>query len=206
MGQRSFSCRGPSWSTGFPITLMTRPSVSRPTGTEIGSPRSSASMPLTIPSVGSMATQRTRFSPGCCSTSAVTSIASEDSLERPWIRTALRMDGRCSSGNSMSMTGPIIRTTLPLFIRSFSAGPRGSFQRRGAADNLQDLLGDPGLADLVHVEGQALDHLGGVLGGRVHRRHPGSLLGGGRLQKRPEDLGLHVLREDLVEKPFSPGS
>ncbi len=31
-------------------------------------------MPRTMPSVGSMLTQRTRFSPRCCSTSAITSI------------------------------------------------------------------------------------------------------------------------------------
>ena len=51
-----------------------RPSVSRPTGTVIGSPVSMASMPRTMPSVGFMATQRTRFSPRCCATSTTTSI------------------------------------------------------------------------------------------------------------------------------------
>ena len=69
------ACRhgtGPSLSTGSPMTLSTRPSVPRPTGTVMGPPRSRAFMPRTIPSVGSMATQRTRPSPSCCSTSRMT--------------------------------------------------------------------------------------------------------------------------------------
>ena len=43
---------GPSWSTGSPITFITRPSVPRPTGTEMGPPWSMAFMPRTMPSVG----------------------------------------------------------------------------------------------------------------------------------------------------------
>ena len=65
---------GPSLSTGSPITFITRPSVARPTGTMIGPPRSIAFMPRTMPSVGCMATQRTRPSPRCCCTSRMTSI------------------------------------------------------------------------------------------------------------------------------------
>ena len=53
----------------------TRPSVAGPTGIEIGAPMSIASMPRCMPSVGFIATVRTRFSPRCCSTSAMTSIA-----------------------------------------------------------------------------------------------------------------------------------
>ena len=47
-----------------------------PTGTVIPSPRSMAVIPRCMPSVGSIATVRTRFSPRCCSTSRMTSIAS----------------------------------------------------------------------------------------------------------------------------------
>jgi hypothetical protein len=53
---------------------MTRPSVALPTGIEIGPPVSIASIPLRMPSVGFIATVRTRFSPRCCSTSHTTSI------------------------------------------------------------------------------------------------------------------------------------
>ena len=59
IGQWSAASMGPSWSTGLPTTFMTRPRVASPTGTVIGRPRSSARMPRTIPSVGSMATHRT---------------------------------------------------------------------------------------------------------------------------------------------------
>ena len=48
---------------------MTRPSVAAPTGIEIGAPVSTAFMPRCMPSVGFIATVRTRFSPRCCSTS-----------------------------------------------------------------------------------------------------------------------------------------
>ena len=50
-----------------------------PTGTVIGSPRSMAVIPRCMPSVGSIATARTRFSPRCCSTSTMTSIGVEPS-------------------------------------------------------------------------------------------------------------------------------
>ena len=52
----------------------TRPSVAGPTGIEIGPPVSIAFMPRCMPSVGFIATVRTRFSPRCCSTSTMTSI------------------------------------------------------------------------------------------------------------------------------------
>ena len=62
---------GPLPSTGSPSTLISRPSVSRPTGMEIGAPVSLASMLRTNPSVPDIATVRTRFSPRCCATSSV---------------------------------------------------------------------------------------------------------------------------------------
>jgi hypothetical protein len=80
---------GPISSTGSPITFSTRPSVSAPTGTVIGPPVSIAFMPRTIPSVGNMLTQRTRFSPRCCSISAITSILSPPPEPSSLMRTAL---------------------------------------------------------------------------------------------------------------------
>ena len=69
-GARSLSAIGPASSTGSPMTLMMRPSVSSPTGTAIGWPVSVTSWPRTRPSVVSMATVRTEFSPRCCATSS----------------------------------------------------------------------------------------------------------------------------------------
>jgi hypothetical protein len=50
--------------------------VAGPTGIEIGAPVSSTSMPRCKPSVGFIATVRTRPSPRCCSTSVMMSIFS----------------------------------------------------------------------------------------------------------------------------------
>ena len=55
----------------------------------IGAPVSMAVMPRVMPSVGFMATVRTRFSPRCCSTSATTSTFSEPPLPSETMRTAL---------------------------------------------------------------------------------------------------------------------
>jgi hypothetical protein len=72
--QRSASAAGASFSsTGSPSTFQTRPSVTSPTGTEIGEPVSNTSIPRARPSVASIATARTRSSPRCCCTSAIRS-------------------------------------------------------------------------------------------------------------------------------------
>src|SRR5438552_2014072 len=64
MGQRSTPSLGsPFWSIGSPITFQRRPSVSSPTGTVIGPPRSTTSTPRDRPSVESIATARMRSSP-----------------------------------------------------------------------------------------------------------------------------------------------
>ncbi len=90
IGMRFWTLTGPSSSTGSPITLSTRPRVPGPTGTEMGAPVSITFMPRTMPSVGSMLTQRTRFSPRCCCTSATTSTAAPPLCEpSSTMRTAL---------------------------------------------------------------------------------------------------------------------
>ena len=173
---------GPSSSTGSPMTFSTRPSVPGPTGTEMGPPVSTAFMPRTMPSVGSMLTQRTRFSPRCCSTSTMTSIGTPLPEPSSVMRSALKMGGTAPS-NSTSTTGPMIWTTRPTFsvamaplaasccCRSFMPSPR-------SRHHLDDLLGDGGLAYLVHVQGETIDHLARVLGGGVHGRHARAVLGG----------------------------
>ena len=60
IGQRSVAPTGPRPSIGSPSRLNTRESVSFPTGTVTGSPRSTTSIPRTIPSVPPNATHRTR--------------------------------------------------------------------------------------------------------------------------------------------------
>jgi hypothetical protein len=71
---------GPCSSTGSPVTFMIRPSVSLPTGTEIGAPVSVAGMPRRRPSVESMAMLRTVLSPMWPVTSS-TRLSSRSSME-----------------------------------------------------------------------------------------------------------------------------
>ena len=80
---------GPMLSTGWPSTFSTLPRVCLPTGTVIGPPVETAFMPRTIPSVGSIATQRTLPSPKCCITSTVTSIGVGTSKPSLLMRTAV---------------------------------------------------------------------------------------------------------------------
>ena len=70
IGQRSVAVWPPLSSIGSPSTFQSRPSVAGPTGTEIGWPVSTTSVPRASPSVVSSATARTRSSPRCCCTSA----------------------------------------------------------------------------------------------------------------------------------------
>ena len=75
MGSVFLALTGPLPSIGSPSTLSSRPSVSRPTGIEMGEPVSTTSIPRTSPSVLDMATVRTRFSPRCWATSSVRRIS-----------------------------------------------------------------------------------------------------------------------------------
>ena len=106
-------------STGCPITFQMRPSVVSPTGTEIGPPVSTTSVPRARPSVESIATARTRSSPRCCCTSA-TRVAVEPSGRSIWISTAWRISGR-RSGKTASITTPLISMIWPV-LAPFSLG------------------------------------------------------------------------------------
>ena len=72
MGDVSSVATEPFSSTGSPSTLKILPRVPLPTGTLIGAPVSTISIPLTKPSVPLMATARTWLSPSSCCTSQVT--------------------------------------------------------------------------------------------------------------------------------------
>ena len=67
-------------------------------------------------------------------------------------------------------------------------------------NNLDDLLGDGGLAHAVHVQRERVDHVGGVVGCRIHRRHAGRVFGGDRLGHGVEEHGKNVLRQQAGEK------
>src|SRR3954447_10556463 len=228
IGQRVSASTGSPRSIGSPSRLKIRPSVPRPTGTVIGPPVSTTSMPRLNPSVVSMATARTRSSPRCCWTSQTSSSSSEPALtpssSSPRFASvrltviALLISGS-SSGKTASITTPVIssmRPTLRLVCGSVSVAifllvsrfrPRRlgrratshSGQRFCAGDDFHDLLGDLRLARAVHLQSQVLDELAGVLGGVAHRGHARAVLGGGGLQQGAVDRDLHVVGHQALE-------
>src|SRR5713101_2913608 len=200
MARRSLYLTGPASSTGSPMTLMMRPSVPSPTGTVIGPPLSLTSWPRTRPSVESMATVRTVDSPKCCATSSTRRL--------PWlsVSSALRIAGR-SPWNCTSTTAPITCETCPVGLAMMSSSRKegGASQRLGAGDDLDQLFGDHRLARAVVAHGLPFDHVAGVAGGIVHRRHARALLGGRVLQQRPEHLHGDVERQELGQDVFLVG-
>src|SRR5580765_2012237 len=76
------------------------------------------------------------------------------------------------SANSMSRTGPIIWTILPLFMRLL-----GGQSHLGGGD-FQKFLRNVRLAKHVVFERQVLDELLGVVGRVLHRNHARAVLGG----------------------------
>lgn len=97
-------------SMASPRTLKIRPRVFSPTGTLIGAPVATASMPRTSPSVLPMAMQRTVSSPRCCATSAVNVVPS-----CVLMRIASLIFGSLPWLNLISRTALMICVTLPTF-------------------------------------------------------------------------------------------
>ena len=93
-------------STGSPITFRILPNISGPTGTVIGAPVWTTSIPRTRPSVLSIAMVLTSFSPRCCATSKISFCP----LLSTW--RASNIWGR-SESNSTSTTAPITWDILP---------------------------------------------------------------------------------------------
>src|ERR1700758_1943912 len=126
-----------------------------------------------------MATVRTVFSPRCCATSSTRRL--------PWFSAcnAFRIAGR-SPSKCTSTTAP--RTWVILPTRFFAMGALLSFSVRleslGAGNDLDQFLRDGGLARPIVVDGQAVDHVAGVAGRAVHRRHPRALFAGAILEQR----------------------
>ena len=132
IGYFFFPFNGGSLSIALPTTLISLPRVSGPTGTSIGDPRSKTFIPLTRPSVESIATVRTLSSPRCCCTSQISSSSIPSMLFRG-ILTALRISGSFPPEKSTSTTGPITCTILPSFIHLLFVDtecPRESALRR----------------------------------------------------------------------------
>ena len=97
-------------SIGSPNTLNIRPSVFSPTGTVIGAPVATASIPRTRPSVGPMAIHFTVSSPKCWETSTVNFPPSLVAIVM-----ASLISGSLPSLNLISNTAPMIWVILPTF-------------------------------------------------------------------------------------------
>ena len=80
-----------------------------PTGTEIGAPVSTTAVPRARPSVESIATARTRSSPRCCCTSAISSPPSGRSMLQRGVDLGELV------GKTASTTTPLISIRLPTF-------------------------------------------------------------------------------------------
>ena len=102
-----------SASSGAPHTFQMWPRTWSPTGTCTPCPVLRTGVPRVSPSVGFMQMARTRPSPSCWATSAISvSVVSSRvmSSSSAWL-----ISGSEPRGNSMSMTGPAIATTRPSF-------------------------------------------------------------------------------------------
>src|SRR5580693_7643439 len=188
---------GPRSSIGSPITLMMRPSVSGPTGTEIGAPVSMTSWPRTRPSLTSIAMVRTVDSPRCWATSSTRRL--------PWflVSSALRIAGS-SPSNCTSTTAPMTWVMRPTLLAILSSSQIGSqrqclLQSFRAGDDLDQFLGDHRLAGAVVSERLLADHLAGVAGGVVHRRHLRAVERRCVLDERAENLHREIARQKLLE-------
>src|SRR5690348_13662411 len=190
IGEVCLALTGPRSSTGSPTTLTMRPKVSGPTGTRIGAPVSVTSAPRTSPSVVSMAMVRTTFSPRCCATSSTSVL--------PWfsIWSALRIEGR-SPSNFTSTTAPMTWVMVPILF--FAMSRFSPLERLGARNDLDQFLGDRGLARAVIGRVKRIDHLAGVACRIVHCRHACALLRSGVLEEGGIELHGEVARQEIGE-------
>src|SRR6478672_2412948 len=189
MARRSVAFTGPASSTGSPITLIMRPNVASPTGTEIGPPVSVTSWPRTSPSVASIATVRTVDSPRCCATSRISR------LPRFSVASAFMISGRWSPSNCTSTTAPNTCVMWPILLLGVIAFIILLLQRLGARDDFNQFLGDHGLTRAVVLQRQFADHVARVAGGGIHGAHLGAEFAGDVLQERAENLHADIARQ-----------
>ena len=69
----------------------------------------------------------------------------------------------------------------------------------GAGDDFNQLLGDLRLTGTVHLDGEGVDHVAGIAGGIVHRRHLGGEEAGLVFQQRGQQLHRDILRQQLCQ-------
>src|SRR6266446_5253323 len=208
MGQRIPPSGVGSSSIALPMTLNIRPSVSTPTGTEIGAPVACTGSPRRMPSVASIAMQRTTLSPMSEETSRT--------ILRPSTVTskASNSSGWAPGSNSTSTTAPmtwLIQPSRGVFLSALGdfalvfairAPPSSRARGLGAADDLHQLGRDARLADLVRVKGQRVDQVAGGVRRVLHRDHLGRVLARLVLEHGLENLGLDVARQQAVEHGF----
>src|SRR5207253_9889705 len=108
IGQRVVPSGVGSSSIALPMTLNSLPSVSTPTGTEMGAPVAVTGSPRRNPSVESIAMQRTVLSPRSDSTSSTT-------VRPSWVLTssASNSSGWYPGSNSTSTTAPMSSLMRP---------------------------------------------------------------------------------------------
>src|SRR5579871_3877214 len=75
----------------------------------------------------------------------------------------------------------------------------GRSERLGAGDDLNQLLGDLGLASAIIAQVQGLDHIAGVARGVVHGRHLSSGEASLGFKQRRKDLGAEIARQKRLE-------
>src|SRR5258706_1483473 len=200
MGQRVMPSGAGSSSIGAPTTLNILPSVSTPTGTEIGAPVAVTSSPRRKPSVASMAMQRTTLSPIAPSTSRTT-VRPSPTLTS----SASNSSGWSPGSNATSTTAPITWLTWPtrvlvfVFASAISSPLGRGAHRFCATHDFHQLCGDSRLPDLVRVKRQRLNEVAGGVRRILHRDHLGRVLAGLVLEHCLEDLRLHVSRKQAVE-------
>src|SRR5579859_3344474 len=210
IGQRVMPSGAGSSSMGAPMTLNMRPSVSTPTGTEIGAPVATASSPRRKPSVASMAMQRTTLSPIAPSTSSTTVRPS------PTLTSSASNSSGWSPGwKATSTTAPITWLTCPtrvffldwlcVLVCAICSPLRRGAQRFGATHDFHQFRRDPRLPHLVRVQRQRLDEVAGRVGRVLHRDHLGRVLAGLVLEHGLEDLRLHVAGQQAVQDGLGVG-
>src|SRR5204863_8907841 len=115
-----------------------------------------------------------------------------------------RWPSNCTS-TTAPMTWVIFPTALvgvaivsPCYLQTCGIGASRS-QCLRAGDDLDQLLGDHGLAGAVVGQRLLADHLAGIAGGVIHRAHLRAVERGGVFQERAEQLDRDIARQELVK-------
>src|SRR6266849_6525554 len=143
---------------------------------------------------------RTRPSPMCCATSVITSMGVGPSKPSLVMCTAVLMTGIWPSGNWMSTAGPEIWITRPSTATAVVVAIGVLLQSGGAAHNFDNLSGNTGLPDAIHVQRQALDDVSGIGARRFHGRHARRVLGRSGFKQGHVNLGFHVTRQQALQQ------